>query len=88
MKILLSAYSCAPWKTSEPGNAWRLINEIWPEHEIWAVIDYNDYAESLQKHLTEHPMAGFHAIFQRMPRPMEKWLHGRGPLEAIYYACW
>jgi glycosyltransferase involved in cell wall biosynthesis len=88
MKILLSAYSCAPWKTSEPGNAWRLINEMWPEHEIWAVIDPNDYAESMERHLKEHPMPGFHPIFQRMPRPMEKWLHGRGPLEAIYYARW
>lgn len=33
-------------------------------------------------------MPGFHAIFQSMPRAMEKWFFGRGPLEAIYYARW
>jgi glycosyltransferase involved in cell wall biosynthesis len=61
---------------------------MWPEHEIWALIDPNDYEESLQKHLNLHSMPGFHPIFQRMPRPMAKWLHGRGPLEAIYYGRW
>jgi len=27
MKLLPSTYSCCPCKTSEPGNAWRAINE-------------------------------------------------------------
>jgi hypothetical protein len=40
MKILLSAFSCFPWKTSEPGNVWRTINHpLREKHEVWALAE-------------------------------------------------
>ena len=43
MKLLISAYSCFPRETSEPGNAWRLINYLLGEqHEIWAIIEKSE----------------------------------------------
>ncbi|MGH7952165.1 MAG: hypothetical protein ACREFE_09635 [Limisphaerales bacterium] len=64
MKILLSAYSCFPCMTSEPGNAWRIVNHCLREkHQVWAIIEQSEYQKGTMKHLAEHPLPGFHPIF-------------------------
>jgi len=88
MKLLLSTYSCCPCKTSEPGNAWRTINEALREHEVWAVIaDNYGYREQIESWLAKNPMPGFHPVFLKLP-PTLSWLCGRGPLEAFHYHLW
>jgi glycosyltransferase involved in cell wall biosynthesis len=89
MKLLISAYSCCPTKTSEPGNAWRAINEALREHEVWAVIEEEyHYREWTEKFLSKNPMPGFHPIFRKL-NPVIGWsCRGRGPLESIYYHRW
>ena len=88
MKLLLSTYSCYPCKTSEPGNAWRIINEALREHEVWAVIaDAYQYRELTEAWLAKNPMPGFHPVFVKLA-PAFRWLCGRGPLEAIHYHRW
>jgi len=88
MKILLSAYSCYPCQTSEPGNAWRTIREALKEHEVWAIIaDAHQYPELTQPWLEKNPLPGFHPVFLKMPSPV-RWLAGRGPWEAIHYHLW
>ena len=57
MKVLLSTYSCFPCQTSEPGNAWRAINEALKEHEVWAVIaDAHRYRELTEPVLAKNPL--------------------------------
>ena len=64
MKVLLSTYSCFPCQTSEPGNAWRAINEALKEHEVWAVIaDAHRYRELTEPVLQKNPLPNFHPIF-------------------------
>ena len=65
MKLLISAYSCCPTKTSEPGNAWRAINEALREHEVWAVIGHH-YQERTEAFLAKNPMPGFSPIFVKL----------------------
>ncbi len=88
MKLLLSAYSCYPCKSSEPGLAWRAINDALREHEVWAVIEEGHYAVGFRKHLAEHPLPGFHPVFFKLARPLELPLRGRGMLESVYYHLW
>ena len=88
MKILFSTYSCCPSKTSEPGIAWRAINEALREHEVWAVIaDAHGYREQTEAFLKEHPMPGFHPVFVKLPRPLS-WMSAPGPLHGIHYHLW
>ncbi len=88
MKVLLSTYSCFPCQTSEPGNAWRAINEALKEHEVWAVIaDAHRYRELTEPVLQKNPLPNFHPIFQRLP-PSYQWLSERGSTTAIYYHLW
>jgi glycosyltransferase involved in cell wall biosynthesis len=88
MKILLSTYSCYPCQTSEPGNAWRAIQEALREHEVWAVIaDGHQYRELTEPWLAKNPLPGFHPVFLPMP-PSVRWMCGRGPWEAVHYHLW
>ena len=88
MKVLLSTYSCFPCKTSEPGNAWRAINEALREHEVWAVIaDAHQYRELTLPVLQKNPLPDFHPIFQRLPAAYQ-WMSGHSATTAIYYHLW
>jgi glycosyltransferase involved in cell wall biosynthesis len=88
MKLLLSTYSCFPSKTSEPGNAWRIIHEALREHEVWAVIaDGYQHRVLTESWLAKNPLPNFHPVFFKLP-PAFRWMCGRGPLEAIHYHLW
>jgi len=88
MKVLLSTYSCFPCKTSEPGNAWRAINEALREHEVWAVIaDAHQYRELTEPVLAKNPLPNFHPVFFKLP-PALHWLSHRAATNAIHYHFW
>jgi len=88
MKLLLSTYSCLPCKTSEPGNAWRSVNDALREHEVWAVIEEGYHAESVNQYLAKHPMPGFHPVFFKLSPLIEKTFQGRRIIESVYYHLW
>ena len=88
MKILLSTYSCFPCQTSEPGNAWRAINEALREHEVWAVIAEGlQYRELTEPWLAKNPLPNFHPIFLPLP-PALQWLSRRAATNAVHYHLW
>ena len=88
MKVLLSAYSCCPCQTSEPGNAWRTINEALREHEVWAVIaDAHQYHELMDSWLREHPMPNFHPVFHPLAPGGRRIIRGAATA-AVYYHLW
>jgi glycosyltransferase involved in cell wall biosynthesis len=88
MKLLLSTYSCCPCKTSEPGNAWRIIHEALREHEVWAVIaDGFQYRKLIESWLEKNPRPNFHPVFFKLP-PAFHWMCGRRLLESIHYHLW
>jgi glycosyltransferase involved in cell wall biosynthesis len=89
MKVLLSAYSCAPRKTSEPGNAWRMINHLLSRgHEVWAIADQSEYEKETLDYLAHQPMPRFHPVFFQLPRLAVKWVRGSGMSHSAYYHFW
>jgi glycosyltransferase involved in cell wall biosynthesis len=88
MKVLLSTYSCFPCQTSEPGNAWRAINEALKEHEVWAVIaDAHQYRELTEPVLQKNPLPNFHPVFLRLPAATQ-WMSQKSATSAVYYHLW
>ncbi len=88
MKILLSTYSCFPCQSSEPGCAWRTINEALREHEVWAIIaDAHQYRELTLPWLEKNPTPNFHPVFIKLPRTLQ-WLSRYGATNAVYYHLW
>ncbi len=89
MKILISAYSCGPTRTSEPGNAWRAVHHALEEgHEVWTIAEKGHYEADTMAYLAEHPTPGFHPTFFSLPRPLYKALNRDGMIGAIYYHLW
>ncbi len=88
MKILLSTYSCFPCQTSEPGCAWRTINEALREHEVWAVIaDAYQYRELTEPVLAKNPLPNFHPVFIKLP-PAFEWMSRHTATCAVHYHLW
>jgi glycosyltransferase involved in cell wall biosynthesis len=88
MKILLSAYSCLPTTASEPGNAWRTINDLLRDHEVWAVIEESRHAQRIVAHLANHPMPGFHPVFMSVRFPFESRLVPGEIVRSVHYSLW
>ena len=89
MKVLLSAYSCHPYMTSEPRNAWCALRHALSQgHEVWAVIEQSEYQKDTLEYLAGHPMPGFHPVFFQMPTLLVKSIRGSGMSHSIYYHLW
>jgi glycosyltransferase involved in cell wall biosynthesis len=89
MKILLSAYTCGPWPTSEPSNAWRAVNHALAQgHEVWTITEKEGHDEPTMKHLAEHPMPGFHPTFVQLSSPLRIVFKHHKSVVAIYYHLW
>jgi glycosyltransferase involved in cell wall biosynthesis len=87
MKILLSVFSCGATKTSEPGNAWRIVNHALDEgHDVWTITERDGYEPELSAYLAKHPMPRLHPVFFSMPRLIK--LRRSGLLGPIYYHLW
>ncbi|HVM47508.1 MAG TPA: glycosyltransferase family 4 protein [Candidatus Acidoferrum sp.] len=89
MRILVSAYSCHPRMTSEPRNAWCVINHALSRgHEVWTVIEQSEYEKETLEYLEAQPMPGFHPVFFQLPAVWVKLLRTAGMSHAIYYHLW
>lgn len=89
MKLLLSAYSCRPCPTSEPGNAWRAINHALANgHEVWAIIEQSEYRKPTLDYLEKNPLPGFHPVFFQLPPIVVNAVRTAGMLHAVYYHLW
>lgn len=64
MRILLSAFSCAPHQGSEPGVGWRWALELAREHDVVVVTDVTR-APLLEPELTLNPVPRLKVVYFR-----------------------
>lgn len=64
MKILLSAFACAPNTGSEPGVGWRWATELAKEHEVVVVTDITRRS-LIEPYLAENPVPGLRIAYYR-----------------------
>lgn len=86
MKILLSAFCCAPGVGSEPGVGWGLARELAASHDVW-VLTYDTYRTSIEAELVQRPLPRAHFVYIGIPwflatSSWTNWLH------AIGYVWW
>jgi glycosyltransferase involved in cell wall biosynthesis len=86
LKLLISAYACAPGRGSEHGNAWNPIIEMSEYHDIWVMVN-EEYRADIEKHIAKNPLPSVHWVFHDLPRWAVSW---RKPqqLERIHYYLW
>lgn len=64
MKILLSAFACAPNTGSEPGVGWRWATELAKQHEVVVVTDVTR-RPLIEPFIATHPVAGLRVEYFR-----------------------
>jgi len=53
LKILISAYACSPNSGSEPGVGWGFVSALSKMHELWVLVEKNEFEKSICKFLKE-----------------------------------
>lgn len=86
LKLLISAYACAPNRGSEHGNGWVTIVELSRYHDIWALVNEENRA-AIESHIAQHPLPNVHWVFADLPQWLISW---RKPVqfERVHYYFW
>ena len=80
MKIFISAYTCEPYKGSEPGIGWSFVNELSKYHEVHVLTRLNNQ-ESIEQHNTNN--IKFH--YYDVPKWLSFWKKGKRGYQTYYY---
>jgi len=86
MRILLSAFSCWPTESSEPGVAWRFATELAKRHSVWILtIGAPGPIGRLKAFLADHPSSNIRVC--AFPSRVHE-LRTAAKFVSLYYAWW
>ncbi len=86
LKVLLSAYSCAPNLGSEPGVGWHSVMQTARLHEVW-VLTAAEQRAAIEREMAIRPLPNVHWVFVEVPSWLIFWKKGeRG--RRIHYMLW
>lgn len=70
LKILISAYACSPYKGSEPGVGWGFVAELARHHDLWVIVEEEEFRVDIERFLDKHPTfsGSVHFFFLRKYR--------------------
>jgi glycosyltransferase involved in cell wall biosynthesis len=85
LKILLSAFSCAPGRGSEPGIGWGVVCEVAKRHQVWVLTQANN-RPLIETALAASPLPRARFIYISLP-----WWPASlktGWFNSLYYMMW
>lgn len=86
LKLLLSAYACAPNSGSEQGVGWDCVKALAEHHDL-CVITRGDARQEIEDYVATHPMPSVRFVYYELPN----WLRPGGfgdssrPTQLYYY---
>src|ERR1019366_5602860 len=84
MKVLLSAYSCAPGKGSEPGVGWHFVRQAARFHGVW-VLTHEEGHQDINAALAREALPMVRFVYLDLPPWALFWKKGRWGAELHYY---
>ncbi len=84
MRILLSAFACAPGVGSEAGTGWKYALALSDQHEVWVITDAS--RRELIEADPAHAKPGLHFVYYRPRLLQNTTLDSRSAL--FVYECW
>jgi glycosyltransferase involved in cell wall biosynthesis len=87
VKILLSAYACAPLVGSESGIGWGVALELAKRHTVWVLTRTNNRPAHERAFDKEPKPSGLHFIYYDLPRWASFWKQGARHWR-LYYWLW
>ena len=98
LKILVSAYACAPNKGSEPGMGWNFVLGLAKFHELHVIVEKRKWEKPINDFLENNPglndSVTFYFINKKRNKPLRKiwppsyyWFYNKWQKEAYKLAC-
>jgi glycosyltransferase involved in cell wall biosynthesis len=86
LKVLVSAYACAPNTGSEQGVGWECVKALAEHHDL-CVITRGDARGEIESHLASHPMPGVRFEYYELPKLLRPGGFGdsKRPTQLYYY---
>jgi len=84
VKVLVSAYACAPDAGSEPGVGWNWVEQIARFHDVWVLTRRNNRA-AIEQSLKRRPQPNVHWVYVDLPAWARFWKRGQRGVHAYYY---
>lgn len=50
LRVLVSAYACAPGRGSEPGVGWGFVSELAKHHDLWVIVEQEEFKNEIERH--------------------------------------
>lgn len=86
LRVLISAFACAPAMGSELGVGWNTARELANRHEVW-VLTQGIHRPAIEAELDHSPVPNLHFLYYDVPRWASWWHRGR-PTKQPYYYLW
>lgn len=67
LKILFGAYSCDPYRGSEPGVGWNFVTGVAKYHKVHVLVNALEFQQSLTKYCEDYPEAVKNITFHFIP---------------------
>lgn len=83
LKVLISAYACAPNVGSEPGVGWNIVRTLAKYHELYVLTRLNN-RPAIEAELNERPIANLHFVYFDPPT----WAARLQPARIPHYYLW
>ena len=66
LRVLVSAYACAPGEGSEPAVGWNFAREMAGHHDVW-LLTHGDVRGRIERELEARPVAGLRVVYHSLP---------------------
>ena len=86
MKVLLSAYACAPGLGSEAEVGWNWVQQWARQHDVWVITRANNRGR-IEEGLRHNPAPRARFVYLDLPKPLRFWKNCLGGIH-IYYYFW
>lgn len=86
LRVLVSAYACAPNIGTEQGVGWDCVNALAEHHDLW-VITKRDAQADIESYLASSPMPSVRFIYYELPEFLRPFGFGdpKKPTQLYYY---
>jgi glycosyltransferase involved in cell wall biosynthesis len=84
VKVLLSAYACAPGQGSDPEVGWNWMQQLSRNHEVWVVTRATKRPD-IERSLADQPAPNAHFVYIDLPKPLRFWKNWPGAIYVYYY---
>lgn len=89
LRVLVSAFACAPGRGSEPRTGWETVRVLAPRHDL-TVVTRSQYRRTIEAEVAREggPLAGVRFVYLDADGLPETWLDSRNWGENVVYLAW